>query len=156
MRIAIAQLNPTVGGFDGNLAKIKGAVELVRDQKPGLVVFPEMFLTGYPPQDLLERHWFIDGALAALDALREFSRGVPDIGILVGTISPSGFETGKGLHNSAVLLKAGEILSTTHKALLPTYDVFDEARYFDGAKDTSREGHERRPVRERGSGHLHL
>ncbi|MCK4510567.1 NAD(+) synthase, partial [bacterium] len=137
MRIAIAQLNPTVGDFDGNLAKVKGAVELVQDQKPDFVVFPEMFLTGYPPQDLLEKHWFLDGALAALEELREFSKRVPDIGILVGTISPSKLETGKGLHNSAVLLGAGEILGTTHKTLLPTYDVFDEARYFDGARDTS-------------------
>ena len=137
MRIAIAQLNPTVGDFDGNLTKIKEAVQLVRDQKPDLIVFSEMFLTGYPPQDLLEKHWFVDSALAALDSLREFSRSVPDIGILVGTISPSGLDAGKGLHNSAVLLRAGEILGTTHKTLLPTYDVFDEARYFDRAKDTS-------------------
>ncbi len=137
MRIAIAQLNPTVGDFDGNLAKVNGAVELVRDQKPDLVVFPEMFLTGYPPQDLLEKHWFADSALAALEELRGFSKSVPEIGILVGTISPSKLETGKGLRNSAILLKAGEILGTIHKALLPTYDVFDEARYFDGARDTS-------------------
>ena len=137
MRIAIAQLNPTVGDFDGNLTKVKEAVELVRDQKPDLVVFPEMFLTGYPPQDLLERRWFVDSALAALKELRGFSKSVPNIGILVGTISPGEHDSGKGLHNSAVLLGAGETLGTTHKALLPTYDVFDEARYFDGAKDTS-------------------
>ncbi|MCK4408934.1 MAG: NAD+ synthase, partial [Candidatus Eisenbacteria sp.] len=137
MRIAIAQLNPTVGDFDGNLTKVKEAVELVRDQKPDLVVFSEMFLTGYPPQDLLERQWLVDGALAALEGLRAFSRSVPDIGILVGTISPSKLDTGKGLHNSAVLLRAGETLSTAHKALLPTYDVFDEARYFDRASDVA-------------------
>jgi len=137
MRIAIAQLNPTVGDFDGNLARARDAVELVRNQKPELVVFSEMFLTGYPPQDLLEKKWFVERALAALEELREFSRSVPDVGILVGTISPSEFTAGKGLHNSAVLLKAGETLTTAHKALLPTYDVFDEARYFDRAKDTS-------------------
>lgn len=137
MRIAIAQLNPTVGDFDGNITKVKDTVARVRDQKPDLVVFSEMFLTGYPPQDLLERQWFIDSALAALDTLREFSRSVPDIGILVGTISPSALDAGKGLLNSAVLLRAGETLGTAHKALLPTYDVFDEARYFDGARDTS-------------------
>ncbi|MEA3408799.1 MAG: NAD+ synthase [Candidatus Eisenbacteria bacterium] len=137
MRIAIAQLNPTVGDFDGNLTAAKQAIELVRDREPALIVFSELFLTGYPPQDLLEKNWFVTRALSALDELREFSRGVPDIGILVGTISPNALTAGKGLYNSAVLLKAGEILTTAHKMLLPTYDVFDEARYFDGAKDTS-------------------
>ncbi len=137
MRIAIAQLNPTVGDFDGNLTGAKEAIELVRDRKPELIVFSEMFLPGYPPQDLLEKKWFVERALAALEKLRKFSESVPDIGILVGTILPSGLNAGKGLHNSAVLLKAGETLTTVHKALLPTYDVFDEARYFDAASDTS-------------------
>jgi len=137
MRIAIAQLNPTVGDFDGNLAAAEKAVKLVRDRKPELIVFSEMFLPGYPPQDLLEREWFVEKALAALERLRKFSESVPDIGILTGTILPSGLSSGKGLHNSAVLLKAGETLATVHKALLPTYDVFDEARYFDAVSGTS-------------------
>jgi len=137
MRIAIAQLNPTVGDFDGNLTGAKDAIELVRGRKPELIVFSEMFLPGYPPQDLLEKKWFVERALAALEEFRKFSESVPDIGILVGTILPSGVNAGKGLHNSAVLLKAGETLTTVHKTLLPTYDVFDEARYFDPARDTS-------------------
>jgi len=135
MRIAIAQLNPTVGDFAGNMAAAEKAVELVRDREPELIVFSEMFLPGYPPQDLLEREWFVERALAALERLRKFSESVPDIGILTGTILPSGLNAGKGLYNSAVLLKAGETLAIVHKALLPTYDVFDEARYFDAATD---------------------
>jgi len=131
MRIAIAQLNPTVGDFEGNLGKISETLERVRNECPDLVAFPEMFLPGYPPQDLLEKQWFIDRADEALEALRELSLRNAETGILVGTISRSSRVPGKGLLNSAVLLKAGETILTQHKILLPTYDVFDEARYFD-------------------------
>ena len=102
MRIAIAQLNPTVGDFDGNLTGAKQAIELVRDRKPELIVFSEMFLPGYPPQDLLEKKWFVGRALAALEKLRKFSESVPEIGILVGTVLPSGLNAGKGLYLSLI------------------------------------------------------
>ncbi len=133
MKIAIAQLNPTVGDFEGNLGRIEETLALVRGRRPDLVVFPEMFLTGYPPQDLLEREWFIDRAESALFALARFSEQHAETGILTGTISRSERTPGKGLHNSAVLLKGGATLFRQHKTLLPTYDVFDEARYFDRA-----------------------
>jgi NAD+ synthase (glutamine-hydrolysing) len=136
MRIAIAQLNPTVGDFDGNLAMAREAVERARNQDPDLVVFPEMFLTGYPPQDLLEKKWFVDRAVATLDKLLDYSRTVPGIAMLVGAVSRSTSPAGKGLYNSAVLMRNGDTLAVTHKALLPTYDVFDEARYFDRAPTT--------------------
>jgi NAD+ synthase (glutamine-hydrolysing) len=135
MRIALAQLNPTVGDFAGNLSKLAAALDEVRPSRPDLVVFPEMFLTGYPPQDLLERRWFVERAEASLAKLLEMSKREAGTAILVGTISRSGRPTGKGLHNTAVLVGGGEILARTHKVLLPTYDVFDEARYFDPATE---------------------
>ncbi|MFH1865382.1 MAG: NAD+ synthase, partial [Candidatus Eisenbacteria bacterium] len=122
-----------VGDFEGNLGKIKKTLALVRGKRPDLVVFPEMFLTGYPPQDLLEKEWFVDRAESALSALARLSEAHAETGILTGTISRSERTPGKGLHNSAVLLKAGATLFRQHKMLLPTYDVFDEARYFDRA-----------------------
>ncbi len=137
MRIAIAQLNPTIGDFFGNLAKIERALEATASAAPDLMVLPELFLTGYPPQDLLERDWFIDAAEHALDRLEGISARYPQTGILVGTIRRTGTIIGKGLHNSAVLLRAGAVEATVHKMLLPTYDVFDEARYFDAATATS-------------------
>ncbi len=136
MRIAIAQLNPTVGDFFGNLAKIEGALESVGADAPDLMVLPELFLTGYPPQDLLERDWFVDAAEQALARLQQLSADHPETGILVGSVRRSGSITGKGLCNAAVLLERGRVLATVHKTLLPTYDVFDEARYFDPAGST--------------------
>ncbi len=133
MRIAIAQLNPTVGDFFGNLAKIEQALESSAVASPELMVLPELFLTGYPPQDLLERDWFIDAAEHALDRLEGISARYPRTAILVGTIRRTGTIIGKGLHNSAVLVRSGTVQATVHKTLLPTYDVFDEARYFDPA-----------------------
>ena len=135
MRIALCQLNPTVGDFSGNLAKLDGALDEVSGDSPDLVVFPELFIPGYPPQDLLERAWFVDKTERALANLLDISRRHASMGILVGTISKSGRSAGKGLHNSAVLAHDGKILATTHKSLLPTYDVFDEARYFDPAEE---------------------
>jgi NAD+ synthase (glutamine-hydrolysing) len=131
MRIALAQLNSTIGDFEGNLEKLAHALDSLRDERPDLVVFPEMFLTGYPPRDLLERGWFIEAAGTALDRLASISKSHRGTGILVGTVLRSGRSPGKGLHNAAVLIKDGQALATAHKTLLPTYDVFDEARYFD-------------------------
>jgi NAD+ synthase (glutamine-hydrolysing) len=134
MRLALAQLNPTVGDLEGNLGKLKGALTQAVEQRAELLVCPEMFLTGYPPRDLLERDWFVDRVERALGAVSELSAAHPETGLLVGTVSRSGRETGTGLHNSAVLFRAGEVLYQHHKSLLPTYDVFDEARYFDRAE----------------------
>jgi len=135
MRIALAQLNPTIGDFEGNLGKLAETLDSLRDDSPDLVVFPEMFLTGYPPRDLLERDWFVESAGTALDQLGGVSRAHPDTGLLVGAVLRSGKSPGKGLHNAAVLLKDGHALATVRKTLLPTYDVFDEARYFDPGEE---------------------
>lgn len=135
MRVALCQLNPTVGDFEGNLALMERALTDVSAKSPDLAVFPELFLTGYPPQDLLDRPWFVDRAELALASVAALSRKHPGTAVLTGTVTRSSCRAGKGLHNSAVLLNDGEVLATTHKSLLPTYDVFDEARYFDAAPE---------------------
>ena len=135
MRITIAQLNPTVGDIEGNIGKLAHAMAACRGRgSVDLVVFPEMYLVGYPPKDLLERDWFIRQVLDGLDRVRQISRDYPETGILVGAPLPADHPNGKGLYNAAALLRNGEILATRHKALLPTYDVFDEDRYFDAAR----------------------
>ena len=131
MRFAIAQLDPTVGDFAGNIAKLKEAAEAVADEQPDLLAVPELFLTGYPPRDLLDTEWFIDGAERAFEGVAKLSRSHPTVAFLVGTITRNELDSGKALRNSAVLLRNGEVLATVHKRLLPTYDVFDEARYFE-------------------------
>ncbi|MBD3348940.1 MAG: NAD+ synthase, partial [Candidatus Eisenbacteria bacterium] len=135
MKIALCQLNPTVGDFEGNLSLVAEALKSAAEAGAELAVFPEMFLTGYPPHDLLERDWFIERAEAALSNAAAASRRFPGTAVLLGTVTRSDRPAGKGLHNSAVLLRDGDTLATVHKALLPTYDVFDEARYFDPAEE---------------------
>jgi len=134
MKITIAQLNPTVGDIEGNLAKVRDALSECSKDKPDLVVFPELFLVGYPPKDLLERPWFIEKALKVVEELIQLSMSYPDTGILLG-VPMTSEGMGKGLYNSALLIYQGKKLSAQHKSLLPTYDVFDEARYFDAAPE---------------------
>jgi NAD+ synthase (glutamine-hydrolysing) len=134
MRIALAQLNPTVGDVAGNLRLLERALERVVPERPELVVFPELFLTGYPPLDLLERDWFIDQSEAAVERVVEVSGRLEGIGLLVGAAVRSGLAAGKGLYNAAVLAEGGRELSRHPKSLLPAYDVFDERRHFDPAR----------------------
>ncbi|ADN36121.1 NAD+ synthetase [Methanolacinia petrolearia DSM 11571] len=136
MRITLVQLDPVVGDIDGNTERIDETLRLCRSDKPDLVVFPELFLTGYPPRDLLERKSFIDRSYRAVKEIMEVSAGFPDTGILFGAPLRTGKETGRGLYNSALLVKDGELPFTQHKSLLPMYDVFDEVRYFDPAPST--------------------
>jgi len=131
MRIALAQLNATVGDFDGNLDKLVRTMNDVRAEEPELLVLPELFLTGYPPRDLLERSWFQDRAAETLRRLIDASRSAPAMSLLVGTILPSDVPVGRGLVNAAVLVRNGAVVGQAIKSLLPLYDVFDEARYFD-------------------------
>ena len=135
MKITLAQLNPTVGDIRGNLAKVTQTLSQCSKDSPDLVVFPELFLVGYPPRDLLERPSFIARTDEAIRELSEVSQEYPQTGIIVGAPQPGQQSTGKGLHNSALLIYQGRLLFTQHKSLLPTYDVFDEARYFDPAAD---------------------
>ena len=135
MKITLAQLNPTVGDIRGNVAKVKQTLSQCSKDSPDLVVFPELFLVGYPPRDLLERPSFIARTEEAIRELFEVSQKYPQTGIIVGAPQPGQLPRGKGLHNSALLIYHGRLLFTQHKSLLPTYDVFDEARYFDPAAD---------------------
>ncbi len=134
MKIAIAQLNYHIGNFEGNLQKMLQATAEARGKGADLIIFGELSTTGYPPRDFLEFRDFIRLAEQSIDALREASQG---IGIVVGSPTINPFPEGKDLHNSVFLLYNGEIAHVQHKTLLPTYDVFDEYRYFEPAKKHS-------------------
>jgi NAD+ synthase (glutamine-hydrolysing) len=133
MKIALCQLNSVMGDIAGNTDRIAQTLEQTARDKPDLLVFPELFVQGYPPRDLLEHSWFIRDGLAALDRLCALSRTYPDTGLLVGVALPDHVPNGKGLFNAAVLIANGAIPFHQNKSLLPSYDVFDETRYFDPA-----------------------
>ena len=133
MRIVLAQLNPVVGDVPGNVRRVQHALERARELKPELVVFPELVLTGYPPRDLLARNWFIDRVEAGLVDVARISAQFPKMGIMIGAPVRSSSGLGKGLLNAAILLVGGKEQFRQAKSLLPTYDVFDETRYFDPA-----------------------
>lgn len=132
MRIALCQINTTVGDFEGNLRRVIECLEKARDAGAGLAVFPELTLTGYPPRDLLERPSFVAGCRRALDELTRATRAFGEMGVVVGAVSRN-THTGKPLFNEAVLLAGGRSIFTHRKTLLPGYDVFDEERYFEPA-----------------------
>ncbi len=134
MRITIAQLNPTVGDTQGNLTKIVNTLSQFSKQSD-LIVFPELFLVGYPPRDLLEKNQFIEEAQMAVQKLIHVSTQYAQTGILLGVPTPTGNKVGKSLYNSALLVHNGKLLFKQNKSLLPTYDVFDETRYFEQAPD---------------------
>jgi len=137
MKITLAQLNPTIGDISGNLDKLEAVLKQANEEESDLVVFSELFITGYPPRDLLERNWFIRHAEEGLNRVCEMSNAYPEQGIIIGVPLPTGETGGRGLHNSAVLIYRGKIEAVRHKTLLPVYDVFDEARYFDPAVENS-------------------
>ncbi len=127
MKIALAQVNPTVGDLRGNRRLVEESAERARRAGASIVVLPEMVLTGYPPMDLLERDGFVRDQLRELEALERASHGVA---IALGAVFPVERHSGKHLANCAVLLADGARVATQAKTLLPTYDVFDENRYF--------------------------
>jgi NAD+ synthase (glutamine-hydrolysing) len=133
LKITICQLNPLVGDIEGNAKKITGVLAQTKAQKPDLIIFPELFLTGYPPRDLLEKPWFIERCSAAIKNLTETSWDHPETGLIFGSPTLTGKDSGKGLYNSAIFIHNGRQLTAQHKTLLPGYDVFDEVRYFDPA-----------------------
>ena len=134
MKIAIAQINTQVGNFSGNLGKILQSLENAKKKKADLIVFPELTLTGYPPKDLLEKASFIEKNLEILNQLAKKSKG---IACIVGFVEPNLEETGKALYNAAAFLKEGRVDRIIRKRLLPTYDVFDENRYFEAGSECS-------------------
>jgi len=135
MKVTMAQLNPLVGDIDGNASKLMEALSRESLAGADLVVFPELLLVGYPPQDLLERPWFIEKTQRAIRAVAEFSGRHPRTGLIFGAPMPTGVEVGKRLYNSALLVHRGKVIFAQPKSLLPTYDVFDELRYFSPAPE---------------------
>ena len=132
MKIALAQLNYHIGNFEGNLQKMLDAAAEARRQGADLICFGELATCGYPPRDFLEFDDFIRRSDASVEKLREASR---DIAIVVGSPTRNPVREGKDLHNSAFFLWEGRILGVQHKTLLPTYDIFDEYRYFEPATE---------------------
>lgn len=131
MKIALAQLNYHIGHFEENLRKMLEAVAQARTQGADLICFGEMAVCGYPARDFLEFDDFIARCQASIQALREASDG---IGIVVGSPTRNPVPEGKDLYNTAYFLYNREVIGMQHKALLPTYDIFDEYRYFEPAK----------------------
>ena len=132
MKIALAQLNFHIGNFEGNLAKMLEAVESAKSRGADLICFGELAVCGYPPRDFLEFDDFIRQSYESVKSLRHASRG---IGIVVGAPTRNPFLEGKDLYNSAYFLYEGQTLGVQHKTLLPTYDIFDEYRYFEPASE---------------------
>src|SRR5271157_4698671 len=132
MKVACGQINPTIGDFPGNRAKVISFAEQARAAGCALVVFPELCLCGYPPMDLLEYDRFVE---ENLKSLRRLQTDAPKgIGIIVGHVDRNRSRSGKGLLNVASLICDGRIIHSQAKTLLPTYDVFDEARWFESAE----------------------
>jgi NAD+ synthase (glutamine-hydrolysing) len=134
MKIALAQINPTVGDFSGNLKKILLFLKKAERGEAGLCIFPEMAIPGYPARDLLLDGGFIDENLKTLERL---AKHVGNTAVIVGFAARTGSRTGRGLFNAGALIREGKVQLIFHKMLLPSYDVFDELRYFDPASHVS-------------------
>ncbi len=132
MKIALAQQNYHIGNFEANTEKIIRGINWAKEQGADLVVFSELCVCGYPPRDFLEFHDFIDKSYEAIDKIRVHA---DTIGVLIGAPARNPQPEGKDLFNAAFLLYEKEIQGEVHKTLLPTYDVFDEYRYFEPAFD---------------------
>lgn len=127
MKIALGQINPTVGDFSGNAAKIIDFARRAQAAGAGLILFPELSVCGYPPRDLVERPAFVAKNRQTLDRIAAETNG---IAVICGLVTPARAETGKSVMNSAALLRDGKLAFLQSKMLLPTYDVFDEMRNF--------------------------
>jgi len=129
MRIALAQINPTVGDLSGNVNRMTRAARDAAGRGAEAVVFPELSLTGYPPRDLVEKPSFLDASERELERLASETAAL-DLSVICGFVARSQAETGKRAMNSLAVLERGQIVFRQSKMLLPNYDVFDEARYF--------------------------
>jgi NAD+ synthase (glutamine-hydrolysing) len=134
MKVALAQINPTVGDLAGNQAKILAAYRRGVEAGADIVVVPELAVTGYPPRDLLLKKSFIAGNLAVLEQL---AAATAQTALLVGYVGEHRERPGREVTNSVALLQNGKIAATRVKSLLPTYDVFDEDRYFEPAQENT-------------------
>lgn len=134
MKIALGQINPTIGDFSGNARKIIQYSQRALAAGAGLAVFPEMSVCGYPARDWMEKPAFVVKCREAVEQIAQNTRG---IAVIVGYATPAQSETGKSVQNSAALLRDGKIDFVQSKMLLPTYDVFDESRNFAPAREQS-------------------
>ncbi|NNE30436.1 MAG: NAD+ synthase [Saprospiraceae bacterium] len=132
MKIAIAQLNFHIGNFESNTQKMLEAIQQAKDKEADIICFSELSTTGYPPRDFLEFDDFIHLAEESIEKLTEAAVG---IAVVVGSPSRNPVPEGKDLFNSAYFLADGKVLHVQHKSLLPTYDIFDEYRYFEPDKN---------------------
>ncbi len=131
MKIALGQINPTVGDFSGNASKIIDFSHRAQQSGAGLILFPELSVCGYPPRDLVERSSFVARNRESAEHIAAQTRG---IAVICGLVTPAQSDAGKSVMNSAALLMDGKIAFIQSKMLLPTYDVFDEMRNFAPAK----------------------
>jgi NAD+ synthase (glutamine-hydrolysing) len=131
VKIALGQINPTVGDFSGNANKIIDFSRRAREAGAGLILFPELSVCGYPPRDLVERPTFIAKNRESVERIAAETKG---IAVICGLVTPAQAETGKSVMNSAALLQDGKLAFLQSKMLLPTYDVFDEMRNFAPAR----------------------
>lgn len=132
MKIALAQINYHIGNFDQNLNKIYEAIDQAKEQSADLVVFAELAISGYPPRDFLEFDDYIEKCWSAIESI---AKKTENLAVIVGTPSRNKSIKGKRLYNSAVFIQDKKIVSIHHKGLLPTYDIFDEYRYFEPATE---------------------
>jgi NAD+ synthase (glutamine-hydrolysing) len=131
VKIALGQINPTVGDFSGNSAKIIQFARQAQSAGAGLILFPELAVCGYPPRDLVERPSFVERNRTTVE---QIAAETPGIAVICGMVTPAHAESGKSVMNSAALLRNGRIEFIQSKMLLPTYDVFDEMRNFAPAR----------------------
>ena len=131
MKIALAQINTTVGDIRGNRDRVIKGLKESEALGADIAVFPELCLTGYPPRDLLGLHGFVE---SNLQALHEIAAHSGRTGVIVGFVDRNPKKEGRDFYNSAAFIAEGKIQAVTHKTLLPTYDVFDEDRYFESSE----------------------
>jgi NAD+ synthase (glutamine-hydrolysing) len=134
MNIALAQINTTVGDIRGNRNRVLRAMDEARERGADIVVFPELCLTGYPPRDLLDLHGFVESNIAALG---EIAEKTDRMGVVIGFADINRDGKGRTFRNAAAFMADGSIRAVVHKTLLPSYDVFDETRYFEKADSVS-------------------
>ncbi|NGP89327.1 NAD+ synthase [Fodinibius halophilus] len=131
MKIRLGQLNTTIGDLEGNFELIKKAMNDAENSSVDLLILPELVVCGYPPMDLLERPQFLDAVYDINERIIGHTKNASPV--LFGTVTPNTAKSGRKCYNSAILADGGEVSAVVNKALLPTYDVYDELRYFEPA-----------------------
>src|ERR1051326_894972 len=129
LRLSMAQVNVTVGDIDGNAQKIAAWIDRARGANADIVTFPELALTGYPPEDLLLKPQFVDANLKAIEKLAASTKGITAV---IGFVDRQ-----DDIFNAAAIIQDGKVATVYHKMYLPNYGVFDEFRYFQSGKSAS-------------------